>query len=248
MRVTAPALQDQEYTITDFMKSYEIPDFTPSVAGCPVRYSFRLGTVLIEDIVTFKNDNGQKTFEFFEKDSVERSGHGTRSYNIWVYGEAGKSSWGRASANFKLKLINPCTDPNFVQINVDTVASPQYHNIFAGEKKQPIVTLGYPTYTTYPIEHELCGERKMIAWFNGVRFYDTPGVSQRTWPYFPRDITVNKDSFEFVGTHEVLIQVFFRYQKKWQVVDIPFDLIIPDPCDPPVCVADEEENCGQTSK
>jgi hypothetical protein len=130
------------------MHEYTIPDFTPDVAGCPVRYTFRLGTYLIEDIVTFKNEIGQKTFEFFEQNSVERSGHGIREYNIWVYGEAGKSSWGRASARFKLKLRNPCTDPNFVTINVDEVTSPQYHNIFAGEKKQPIVTLNYPTITT----------------------------------------------------------------------------------------------------
>jgi hypothetical protein len=88
----------------------------------------------------------------------------------------------------------------------------------------------------------------MIAWFNDIRFYDTPGVSQRTWPNFPRDITVNKDDFGFVGTHEVLIQVFFRYMKKWQLIDIAFDLIIPNPCDEPTCVADEEENCGNPGK
>ena len=56
--LTASVLQDQEYTITDTVKSYTVPEYTPDPSWCGTSYSYTIDLAAGDDAIVFNDDPG----------------------------------------------------------------------------------------------------------------------------------------------------------------------------------------------
>ena len=90
--VTAAALADQEYTITQNAFSYQVPVYTPDPVWCDVIYSYTITNVAGDAAVTFDPDPLVRTFSFNQIDDLTLSGNTFTDYIVTVIGKSGNTS------------------------------------------------------------------------------------------------------------------------------------------------------------
>ena len=165
--VTAPALQDQEYTITDLVQKYQVPVFVADPIWCSVNYSYEAVSLDGYSIATFDSDAAVREFSFLYDTDLDLSGLAQNSHTIRVIAQSGSTTVQEDFAEFNLIVKNPCIDPAFVTIqSVPLPVGEQY--ILHSYDLLTRYEFQHDAYTvvTQPIPHTLCGDLDYQVTFN----------------------------------------------------------------------------------
>ena len=111
-----PILENQEYTITDVPKQYQIPEFTVNPPWCDITYTYTITAPEGDAVVDFDSDSASRTFTFSNLEDIYLSGTDFTDFTITVTAESGNTAKATALADFDLRLNNPCVDPTFTDI------------------------------------------------------------------------------------------------------------------------------------
>ena len=87
--ITAPALEAQEYTITDSAKTYQIPVFTPLPAWCDITYSYSVDVTAGDSAVSFNPDALERLLTFEYIADLSLCNLVSTDYTVTVSGEIG---------------------------------------------------------------------------------------------------------------------------------------------------------------
>ena len=124
--LTESAFENQEYTITDDAKTYQIPVFTPDPSWCTITYSHSVTDTAISAAVAFNNDATVREFTFNNSADLSLCGLTSIDYTVTVNAEIGMTEKQTASQTFTLTLKNPCIDSNFVTLKAAVLLNQIY--------------------------------------------------------------------------------------------------------------------------
>jgi len=87
--LTESIFVNQEYTLTQGAKSYQIPVFTPDPAWCAITYSHTVTDATGLPAVTFNNDAAVREFYFYYSSDLDLCGLTSIDYTVTVNAEIG---------------------------------------------------------------------------------------------------------------------------------------------------------------
>ena len=139
----APSVLDnQEYTITDFEKSYIFNPFFVVPEFCEIEYTYTVSSPSAQLIIS-SFDGDLREFKFLYSDDLRPSGEPSfeiyeLDYSISVTGTTGMDVSKNITGTFSIKIKNPCIDPNFVSIQtVPFATGPFFYTLYFGSLTQP---------------------------------------------------------------------------------------------------------------
>jgi len=166
--ITAQPLLDQDYTITDTAKLYQVPAYVVDPIWCAITYTYSVTDFAGDRALTFDNAQETREFTISNTNDLNLSGPTSKDYTVTVTAQVGNVVLRTDSSSFTLTLMNPCIDDNFVNVEKAALPIGETYTLHAFE------TAGGYTFThnafsvvTQPFQHSLCGLLTYTATFNG---------------------------------------------------------------------------------
>jgi len=230
--VTASAVTNQAYTITDTLKKYVVPAFTITPTWCAIVYTFDVTNASGTSVISFNSDPLVREFTIHYDADLLLCGATSTNYSVRVKGTVGNIVVRSDSATFTLTLKNPCIDPAFVQIN--QVALPVGKQYYLHDFK---AVGGYKfthnafEFVTSPISHSLCGGLTYTATFNGqaINTLTKPPMAYNT---ATRTFEIYSEDFSLLGDRTITLAAFLTNYPitKSPLPDAPTTIKLLNPC------------------
>ena len=171
--LTASAPVNQEYTITDTAKTYQIPAFVWEPPFCPITYTYSVAAIMGETVVSFDSAESVHTFTFHKDNDLSISGPVSTTYTITVTGTIGDGATMSEQASFDLLVKNPCIDKSFVDIQTAPLPTGMTYTLHSFSTASKYSFTHDPfVITTSPIVHTLCGDLVYDVTFAGISIDD----------------------------------------------------------------------------
>lgn len=168
--VTPSVLTDQEYTIIETELDYIVPPYTVDPSWCAISYSYTVTAIDGDSALSFDDVTPKFTFDY--QTDTALSGPIFTDYTVSVIGTAGIVTPVSSSANFNLRIKNPCIDPSFVSITESPALATQSYVLFDLDPDGLQWTESPFTLNPVPLATNLCGPFEYIATFNSVDIND----------------------------------------------------------------------------
>ena len=203
-------LVDQEYTITDLVKTYSVPDFTYTPTFCDLVYSFTVTASEGQFAISFNSDQTLRLFSFFNDDRIGVAGPTQTVYTVTVKAVLGTATILEATSSFQLTVKNPCIDPAFVSIDQAALPAGLEYDLYGFDDSLGFTFVHDPfSVSTSPlIGHTLCGDVLYNVWFEGDLITDSTrplryDTLTQTFDIFSEDISL-------IGLRTFEVQGFFK--------------------------------------
>ena len=130
-------------------------------------------------------------------------------YIVTLTGASGETIIVTSNTFFKLRLLNPCFDPNLVQIKPVALPIGMSYTLYANSPLLPFPILTHQawSYTTTPIAHTLCGSIHYTATFEG-NVADETTAQKITYSSDNRTFSMYSEDLDLIGFRTVTVSAF----------------------------------------